>query len=475
MQLTVGFDLDMTLVDTRAGVRASMVALSDELGIPIDADLVVSRLGPPLETELAAWLPPEQVPAAADRFRALMAEFGAADCVTLPGAIDAVAVVRASGGRVVVVTAKSEALARVTLAAAGLEVDAVHGWLWSEGKGTALLDEGASVYVGDHPHDVLGARAAGAVSVGVGTGGVPPLDADVRLDDLTGFPDWYAHHLLAVRLAALDSGLRELGSVLVAFSGGADSAFLLAAAVRALGPDRVIAATAVSPSLATAELPAALAFADQLGVRHLAPQTHELDRPAYVANGADRCFHCKATLLDTLRPLAAGHGLAHVVTGTNADDSVAGFRPGIRAAAQRGAQTPLLAAGLTKAQVREASRRWGLATADKPALACLASRIAYGVQVTPSRLARVDRAEMALRLLLGSRVTDLRVRDLGDDVARVELDPVALAAYDERAQAIVRAEGFVTVTPAPYRSGALNDALGAPSAEAARTSLAQIP
>jgi uncharacterized protein len=448
VHLTVGFDLDMTLVDTRPGVHAAMARLSAELGLPIDADLVVSRLGPPLEVELAEWLPAEQVPAAADRFRELMAEFGAANCLALPGAADAVDAVRRSGGRVVVVTAKQARLAHITLAAAGLEVDGVHGWLWAEGKGEALLDEAASVYVGDHPHDVHGARVAGAVSVGVRTGGTPPDLADVLLDDLTSFPGWYDEHLLDRRLGALDERLRGLGSVLVAFSGGADSAFLLAAAVRALGPDRVVAATAVSPSLAQAELPAAVAYAASLGVRHLTPGTDELARAGYVTNGGDRCFHCKATLLDTLRPLADTLGLAHVATGTNADDAVAGFRPGIAAAAERGAATPLLDAGLTKSQVRAASRRWGLATADKPALACLASRIAYGVQVTPERLARVDAAETALRVHLGATVTDLRVR----------------AACDDAALDVVRRSGFTDVTAAAYRTGSLNDALVAPPA-----------
>jgi uncharacterized protein len=260
--------------------------------------------------------------------------------------------------------------------------------------------------------------------------------------------------LLDRRLADLDRLLREAGPVLVAFSGGADSAFLLAAAVRALGPDAVVAATAVSPSLATTELPAARAFAEGLGVRHLTPGTDEMSRPGYVANGADRCFHCKATLLDTLRPLA---GAWAVATGTNADDAVAGFRPGISAAAQRGALTPLLDAGLTKAQVRTASRRWGLVTADKPAAACLASRIAYGVQVTPSRLARVDRAELAVRALL--QPVDVRVRDLGEGRARLELDAVALAAVDEGVLGAVRAEGFDAVEARPFRSGSMNDAL----------------
>ena len=459
MQLTVGFDLDMTLVDTRPGIRACVLQLAQELDVRIDPDVVVGRLGPPVETELAHWLDTDAVLPAADRFRELMAEFGAADCLALPGAVEAAAAVRAAGGRVVVVTAKKESLARVTLAAAGIEVDVVHGWLFGEAKGEALRVEGATVYVGDHPHDVLGARVADALMVGVATGGLPPTGADVLLADLTAFPEWFAGHLLEVRLAALDARLRELGSVLVAFSGGADSAFLLAAAVRALGAERVVAATAVSPSLAQAELPAAAAYAASLGVRHVTPTTDELAREGYVANAGDRCFHCKATLLDTLRPLAASLGLDAVATGTNADDAVAGFRPGIRAAAERGAATPLLDAALTKAQVREASRRWGLVTADKPALACLASRIAYGIEVTPSRLARVDAAETALRVHLGDVVTDLRVRDLGEGRARIELDAVALAACDEAALDVVRSAGFAEVSAAAYRTGSLNDAL----------------
>jgi len=274
-----------------------------------------------------------------------------------------------------------------------------------------------------------------------------PADPDALLDD---------------RLARLDAALRALDGVLVAFSGGADSAFLLAAAARALGPDHVVAATAVSPSLAADELPAARAFAAALGVRHLTPTTDELSRAGYVANGPDRCFHCKATLVDTLRPLADALGLGAVATGTNADDAVAGFRPGIRAAAEGGACTPLLDAGLTKAQVRAASRRWGLVTSDKPALACLASRIAYGLQVTPAGLARVDRVERALRAHLvaaGTPVVDLRVRDLGEGRARVELDPAALAGCDEAALAVVRAEGFAAVTAQEFRSGSLNAAL----------------
>ncbi|MGB8651042.1 MAG: ATP-dependent sacrificial sulfur transferase LarE [Mycobacteriales bacterium] len=464
MDLVVGFDLDLTLVDSRPSVVAVAEVLSAEEGVPIDGHQWAARLGPPLEQELAHWVAPERVDAVARRYRALMAEIGVPQSVPLPGATAAVAAVRDLGGRVVVVTAKQEVLARQTLEHLGIEVDDVVGWAWREAKGEALREHGATVYVGDHPDDVIGARAAGAVSVGVRTGGSEPVEADVLLDDLTGFPAWLDGHLLEARLRLLDKGLRSLGSVLVAFSGGADSAFLLAAAARTLGPDNVVAATAVSPSLAQAELPAAVAFAQSLGVRHLTPTTDELAREGYAANGADRCFHCKATLLDTLRPLAQDLGLAQVATGTNADDAVAGFRPGIRAAAERGAATPLLDAGLTKAQVREVSRRWGLPTADKPALACLASRIAYGVQVTPARLARVDRAETALRSLL--RPTDVRVRDLGDGRARVELDPAALTRWDAAAQAAVRAEGFGAVQVQPFRSGSMNALLvGAGAAE----------
>ena len=133
-------------------------------------------------------------------------------------------------------------------------------------------------------------------------------------------------------------------------------------------------------------------------MRHLTPATHELDRDGYVANAGDRCYYCKSELVDVLTALAGcGRRGATVVTGTNADDARAGFRPGIRAAEERGALAPLRDAGLTKAQVREASRRWGLSTWDKPAAACLSSRVAYGVPVTRERLERIDRAELAVR------------------------------------------------------------------------------
>jgi uncharacterized protein len=286
----------------------------------------------------------------------------------------------------------------------------------------------------------------------------------VVLASLTEFPDWFRRH---VRLMDLAERLRTLSRVVVAFSGGADSAFLLAAAVRALGADRVTAATAVSPSLPGRELAAAQEFSAALGVPHVTVETSELDRPGYRANGGDRCYFCKAELLDVLAPVAARLD-ATVLTGTNADDAVAGFRPGIQAAAERGAGTPLRDAGLTKAQIRAASRDWGLSTWDKPAAACLSSRVSYGIEITPERLARVDRAEVALRTALdaaGITVRDLRVRDLGDH-ARVEVDPAVVARLQARPDvlAAVAGVGFgrVEVDPRGFRSGSMNELLVEP-------------
>ena len=271
---------------------------------------------------------------------------------------------------------------------------------------------------------------------------------------------------LDARIDLLLSRLADLGSVLVAFSGGTDSAFLLAAAVRALGADKVAAATAVSASLPAHELTAAADFASGLGVRHLMPSTNEMSREGYRANAGDRCYFCKAELLDVLAPVADALGLEYVATGTNADDVLAGFRPGIRAAAERGAVTPLRDAQLSKDDVRRASRQWGLSTWDKPAAACLSSRIAYGVEVTPSRLARVERAEVALRAALhdeGIAVRDLRVRDLGGR-ARVEVDPHLVPVLDKREDLLSRVAGFDTVEldPRGFRSGAMNELLADP-------------
>jgi uncharacterized protein (TIGR00268 family) len=276
---------------------------------------------------------------------------------------------------------------------------------------------------------------------------------------------------LDARLDALHAGLAAVPGVLVAFSGGVDSGVVLAAAVRALGADRVVAATAVSPSLPGHEQAAAHGFAVSLGVRHEQPHTDELSRAGYVANAGDRCFFCKAELVDVLTPLAAGLGIADVVTGTNADDVRAGFRPGIRAATERGAWAPLARAGMTKDDVRAAARRWGLPLADKPAAACLASRIAYGVPVSASRLARVEAAESALRAALtdaGLPVRNLRVRDLGAvrglQTARVEVDLPRVADLVGRPDLLAGVAGFdrVEVDPRGFRSGSMNELLPDP-------------
>ncbi|MEJ7708111.1 MAG: ATP-dependent sacrificial sulfur transferase LarE [Nocardioidaceae bacterium] len=471
--LVVGFDLDMTLLDTRPGIKRVWEAFSATTGVVVDSDLAVSRLGPPLSVEMAEWAEPQRIDELIGTYRELYPNHAIEDSPMLPGARESLEAVPAAGGRVVVITAKYAANAQLHLDHLGLSVDVLAGDLWGVGKGRALAEHGATIYVGDHIHDVAGAKAAGALSVAVTTGPCSADDllaagADVVLTNLTEFPAWLERHLLEQRLAALDDRLQELGDVLVAFSGGADSAFLLAAAVRFLGPGHVAAATALSDSLPAGELEPARSFAASLGVRHLTPSTHELEREGYRANAGDRCYFCKAELVEVLIPLAAEHAIAHVATGTNADDALAGFRPGIRAARERHAVTPLLDVGMTKQQVRAASRLWNLPTWDKPAAACLSSRIAYGIEVTPHRLARVDRAEAGVRAALaaeGVEVEQLRVRDLGA-AGRVELDARALdrvAGSDLLAAVldVVRAAGFdeAVVDPAGFRSGSMNELL----------------
>jgi uncharacterized protein len=370
------------------------------------------------------------------------------------------------------VTAKNEANARATLDRLDLPADVVIGNRWGAGKGEALLEHGASVYVGDHTADMLAAATGQATAVAVTTGAdseqaLRDAGADVVLGDLTEFPDWLSAYLLPGRLDVLHQQLSGLGSVLVAFSGGTDSAFVLAAAVRALGPDAVVAATAVSPSLPRAELDAARDFAAALAVRHITPTTDELSRDGYRANAGDRCRFCKSELLDVLTALLGSTGAEHVLTGTNADDVLAGFRPGIQAAAERGALTPLLDACLTKAQVRRTSRDWGLPTWDKPAAACLSSRIAFGIEVTAARLSRVEQAEATLRAALteqGIDVRDLRVRDLGD-IARVEVDAAAVPAVAAAPGVLASIEGFAAVEldPRGFRSGSMNELLSDPA------------
>jgi uncharacterized protein len=259
-------------------------------------------------------------------------------------------------------------------------------------------------------------------------------------------------------LAALRDRLVELDRVVVAFSGGADSAFLAWVAHDTLGPDRASAVTAVSPSLAPEEAADCAALAGEWGLRWTPVPTDELDDPAYAANGGDRCYHCKTELMAVAAPLAAAAG-ATVVLGVNVDD-LGDHRPGQQAAAERGAAFPLVDAGFTKADVRAASRALGLRTWDKPAAACLASRVPYGTPVTLGVLDGVARAESGLRRL-GFR--ELRVRHNGD-TARIEVPLAALdAVLAQRAAVVgaVHAAGYryVTLDLEGLRSGNLNAAL----------------
>ncbi|QHF98163.1 haloacid dehalogenase [Streptomyces sp. NHF165] len=192
---TIGFDLDMTLIDSRPGIHAAYVRLAEETGTFIDADLAISRLGPPLVEELAHWFEPEQIPAMAERYRALYPRYAVPPSPALPGAREALAAVRAAGGRSLVVTAKHRPSAELHLDHLGLEPDVLVGDLWAEAKGEALRAHGAVAYVGDHVGDVRGARHAGVLSVAVATGpcdtaALTEAGADVVLPDLTAFPAW---------------------------------------------------------------------------------------------------------------------------------------------------------------------------------------------------------------------------------------------------------------------------------------------
>ena len=258
-------------------------------------------------------------------------------------------------------------------------------------------------------------------------------------------------------MAGLRRNLAGLQQVTVAFSGGADSAFLAYVAHDVLG-DKARAVTAVSPSLAPEERADCAALAEEWGLNWTAVETDELADPAYSANDGERCYHCKTSLMDALDGIG---GVGTVALGVNLDD-LGDHRPGQRAAAERGAVFPLVDAGFTKADVRAASKELGLRTWDKPAAACLASRVPYGTEVTLGVLSSVATAESALRAL-GFR--QVRVRHYGD-LARIEVeaDDIELAAAKkEDVAAAVKAAGYryVTLDLEGFRSGNLNQALGA--------------
>lgn len=269
---------------------------------------------------------------------------------------------------------------------------------------------------------------------------------------------------LSARSAALEATLRgelaSLGAVVVAFSGGADSAYLAWVATDQLGPSRVVCVTAVSPSLAAWERTDCAALAGEWGLRWIEVETDELADSAYMANDGQRCYHCKASLMSVLAPVAASEEAA-VALGVNLDD-LGEHRPGQAAASAGGAVFPLVRAGFTKADVRLASRLAGLRTWNKPAAACLASRVPYGTPVTLQVLASVGRAEAGLRAL---GFSELRVRHYGS-AARIEVAAGELGrVVEERAAVVaaVKAAGYdyVTLDLEGLRSGNLNQALAA--------------
>jgi uncharacterized protein len=265
---------------------------------------------------------------------------------------------------------------------------------------------------------------------------------------------------LDAKRGALERILREMGSLVVAYSGGVDSAFLAVFAHRVLG-DHALAVTADSESLSGEQRSLALDVALRFGFPHRLVQTREIDNPLYARNEPDRCYHCKSELFRHLVPLAVAGGYAHVAYGLIVDD-LSDFRPGHRAAAEAGVRAPLAEAGLTKADVRALSRELGLPTAELPASPCLSSRLPYGTPVTLEALRRVERAEAAVRAL-GFR--ELRVRHLGEaariEIAREEMERLDDTGLREAVEQAVRAAGYTaaTIDPVGYRRGRLNDAL----------------
>jgi pyridinium-3,5-biscarboxylic acid mononucleotide sulfurtransferase len=256
------------------------------------------------------------------------------------------------------------------------------------------------------------------------------------------------------------ASLRVLDSLLIAFSGGADSAYLSWAAHSALG-QRALSITALSASFSQHDREQAAEFVHSMGLRHEFIETREFENPQYVANNADRCYHCKDELFDRMELLARERGFGAIAYGINTDDT-RDFRPGHRAAHEHRILAPLLDAGLSKAEIRMLSRRAGLSTWDRPASACLSSRIPYGVAVSPELLAKVERAEAALREL-GFR--QFRVRAHGE-LARIELAPDELSRglqgeMSEKIARGVKGAGFtfVTVDLEGYRQGSLNSLL----------------
>ena len=260
---------------------------------------------------------------------------------------------------------------------------------------------------------------------------------------------------------SLKAILKALGKVVVAYSGGVDSTFLLKAAVDVLGAENVLACTAVGPSLPQSQYARAVETAKDIGVRVETVEPNEMADPAYTANKADRCFHCKSYLLKVLASLAKYRGFDHVLVGSNLDDQ-SDFRPGNKAVEIYGADCPLAEAKLTKEDIRQLSRQLGLPTADIPASPCLASRISYGLEITEERLKQVEEAEDFLR---GLGLVEFRVRH-HDIIARIEVGPDVIEKITTetmRSKIIEKLKSlgfkYVTVDLQGFRSGSLNEAL----------------
>ena len=267
--------------------------------------------------------------------------------------------------------------------------------------------------------------------------------------------------MLQEKYQQLQTIFREMDRTLIAYSGGVDSALIAKVAYDILG-DRVLAVTAISPSLLPEELVEAEEQAESMGIAHEIVETQEMENPNYTSNPINRCYFCKSELHDTLKPLALERGYPYVVDGVNADD-LRDYRPGIQAAKERGVRSPLAEVGFSKLEVRELSKQLGLAWWDKPAQPCLSSRFPYGEEITLSKLQRVGRAEIYLRKL-GYR--NLRVRSEGE-TARIELPPEKIQEFvvNTKLSEVVKAFqnygfSYVTLDLEGYRSGKLNQVLG---------------